>query len=207
MLNHITFLYHYVSLNWRHSVLSYKGYALTGLLLEVCLDQRLVENPWSHCTFKTKVHKIHIQTFILIRWVVTPTQHKYQQCYLCVTPISWQRLHLFSLRSTLWTKFFPSAEKVGEKKHVMDVVHCNWNQVINSYTLIFCSIFSLTLEIIPEIIPTSTKGLVASTPNVTSSPVPGAFCDSALKEFESDQTIVCRVLKKNKVLLVANIYI
>jgi hypothetical protein len=30
---------------------------------------------------------------------------------------------------------------------------------------------------IPEIIPTTAKGLIGSTPNVTNSPVIGAFCD------------------------------
>lgn len=40
------------------------------------------------------------------------------------------------------------------------------------------------MQSIPEIIPTTTKGLAGATPNVTSSPVPGAFCDVTSKEFE-----------------------
>ena len=56
-----------------------------------------------------------------------------------------------------------------------------------THYLLFSNTFQL--HSIPEIIPTTTKGLVAATPNVTSSPVPGTFCDSTTIDFESDKTV------------------
>lgn len=51
-------------------------------------------------------------------------------------------------------------------------------KVINIKKVFFVQHFSLTKQkSIPEIIPTTAKGLIGSTPNVTSSPVIGAFCD------------------------------
>lgn len=46
------------------------------------------------------------------------------------------------------------------------------------------------MQSIPEIIPTTAKGLVGATPNVTSSPVPGTFCDVTTKQFEIEKSIV-----------------
>ena len=61
----------------------------------------------------------------------------------------------------------------------MSHIMCYKNHVIDTL------IFPLTIQSIPEIIPTTTKGLVGATPSVTSSPIPGAFCDN-----ESQQPIV-----------------
>jgi len=89
--------------------------------------------------------------------------------------MSWHRVHLFSWRSTFWTNFSPSAEKAERKKHLLKISDTTTHyckQVIS--TLCF---LSFTIQSIPEIIPATTKGLAGATPNVTSSPVPGAFCD------------------------------
>jgi len=53
--------------------------------------------------------------------------------------------------------------------------------------------FTFTIQSIPEIIPTTAKGLVAATPKVTSSPVSGAFCDRISKNLRA--RIQFRVLK------------